>query len=571
MNYILPNMKINETDFCVVDVETTGLSARNNRIIEIGIVRVANLKIFDQFHTLLNPGRQIPFYITQFTGITNDDVYDAPYFEDIAQEIEDFLSGSVIAAHNLPFDMSFMRREFSALGKQIPNEYSLCTLKLARKMFPALRSKSLSSVCRHLNLRSAGEHRALSDAKVTARALIKMIKQLQNANGIEFIDQLLSYQSMPRETPLRVKLNKKLEEDFAALPDAPGIYSFLNSKNEIIYIGKAKSLKSRIKSYLSPAASGKTKKIVKQASRMKIEITNTELTALLAEAQSIKLIQPKHNTQLKGYGSKYFLRINTTEEFPSIQISNSFDFDGNDYFGLFGTKKKADALLQLIHKTFMLRECDNNELKKGRACFLAEIERCTAPCVNQDKQPYYDELEKLYEFMFGKNQFAVTRLLNKMKVYSSQLKFEKASEIKDLLDMILAQTFKSSILREPVNSANVLFEITEGVNKDFVLLMSGKIYIKKYAIDEKDTFESALEDYFDGTINVNSLPDEEDLEKMKIILNWLMKNRQKTRACYLKDYSTKQELFSNIQNYTFDDKAQLISTFDIKDFISVIS
>src|SRR5690606_24840110 len=108
-------------------------------------------------------------------------------------------------------------------------------------------------------------------------------------------------------------------------------------------------------------------------------------------------------------------------------------------------------------------------------------------------------------------------------------KYEKAAEVKSLIDMILNQTHKSSLLSEPVNKANVLFEINEGYQKDYVLMLEGKIYIKEYALKEKDNFEDAVDDYFEHTINLNNIPNDEDLEKMKITLNWIIKNRNKIR------------------------------------------
>jgi excinuclease UvrABC nuclease subunit len=272
---------------------------------------------------------------------------------------------------------------------------------------------------------------------------------------------------------------------------------------------------------------------------------------------------------LKDYGNKYFLRLTTTHKFPSLEISNHFDFDGNDYFGLFITKKKALVVHEMISKTFAIRECSDEEFKKGKSCFLAEIERCTAPCVNKDKSVYSEELEKVYEFLFGKNQFALNRLINKMKEYSHKQKYEKAAEVKELIDMILAQTHKASLLAEPVNSAQVLFEINEPYAKDYVLMISGKIFIKKYAINDKDYFEIALDDYYSSTINLDSLPTEEDLEKLKITLNWLIKNRNKVRIFYLKDYTNKEHLYSHLSSFGTYSNPPEASTFDIKNFIAV--
>ncbi len=567
MNDNISTLPVEEADFCIVDVETTGLSPRVNGVIEIGLVKVSNLKIVDRFHSLVNPGKDIPYFITQLTGITNDDVFDAPFFEDIADEVSEFISGNILTAHNFTFDNSFLKKEFHYCGKEYANNPNLCTLKLSRRLYPMLKSKSLGAVCNHLKLKNTGEHRALGDAEVTAKLLIKLIKELKSKHNINIVEELLNFQYTPANLQAQIPIKKKLGEDVSVLPDAPGIYYFLNSRGDVIYIGKAKSLKNRVKSYFLPTSPRKAKKIVKQASRLKIEITNSELTALLMEAELIKIINPRHNTMLKWYGNKYFLRITSSHHFPALEVTNYFDFDGNDYFGLFISKKKALSVHEMISKTFSIRECGDDEFGKGRKCFLAEIERCTAPCVNKDKSIYFEELEKVYEFLYGKNQFAVTRLINKMKEYSDKQKYEKAADVKSLIDMILSQTHKSSLLAEPVNSANVLFEVTERNCRDYILMISGKIFVKKYAIHDKDYFEEALDDFYEGTINLKAMPDDEDLEKMKITLNWIVKNRNKVRTFYLKDYRNKQDLYSHLSSFgTFSNPPEA-STFDIKNFL----
>ncbi len=563
----VPSIPVEETEFSVLDVETTGLSARSNHVIEIGIVKVKNLKIAGKFHSLVNPGCKIPYFITQFTGITDEDISDAPFFSELVDKIENVIGDSVISAHNLSFDNSFLKYEFFRTGREPLSNHKICTLKLARRLYPSLKSKSLSSVTQYLRLKNSNAHRALADAEVTARALIKMIKKLKKDEGIETLDELYSYQSRVTSKG-RAKIKKSLNNDVSSLPNAPGIYYFLNKKNEIIYVGKAKSLGERIKTYFAPTASKKAKKIIRQASKLKTEITNSELTALLTEAETIKLINPKHNSQLKKYGNKYFIRVNKNHKYPKLEISNHFDFDGNDYFGLFISRKRADKVMEMIDKTFAIRECTDKEFAKKKKCFLADIERCTAPCVKKKDPEYDDELEKVYEFLNGKNQTALNRLLNKMKDYSSTQKYEKAAEVKELVDLILAQTHKSSLLSEPVNSANVLFEISESFSKDYLLLISGKPFIKTYIHSKDGLFEEAIDDYFSGNINLQIIPTEEDLEKMKISLNWLIKNRNKVRIFYLKDYCSKEELYSTISRFSKFNDSPDVTFYDINHLVN---
>jgi len=544
----LPSTLLNEAEFSVLDVETTGLSARNNRVIEIGIVKVKNLKVVDKYTTMINPGCDIPYFITQFTGISNGAVVHSPNFNDVAEKIEEFIDNSIISGHNLSFDEGFLRYEFIRNGFEPLSNLNVCTLKLARKVFPTLKSKSLASVTAHLGIKNRDSHRALSDAEATAQILIKLIKILSKEKEIETLQQLIEYESSIISSNLNLKLSKDMSESLYSLPDAPGVYYFLNKKNEIIYIGKAKSLKDRVKSYFASTATGKTKRIVKQAAQIKTEITNSELTALLLEAESIKLINPKHNSQLKKYGNKYFVRVSKTHKYPKAEITTKFDFDGDDYFGLFISRRKAEVVLDIIDKSFSLRECDEKEFKKRTRCFLADIERCTAPCVKDNDPDYFDELEKVYEFLAGGNQSALDRMLFKMKDYAAKEKYEKAAETKQVIDLMLSQTHKSSLLAEPINKANVCFEISEGMNKDYVLLLEGKYFIKKNSKSGKDIFEEALIDYYSQTSRIDINPTEEDLEKMKISLNWLTKHRNKVRIFYLKDYDSVDELYNAISS-----------------------
>jgi len=569
MNYEeILSLPIDKASFCVLDVETTGLSPQYNNIIEVGIVRVKNLKIVEKYHSLINPGREIPAFITGFTGISNDDVYDAPFFDDIADDVIEFIGNDVVTGHNLPFDNSFLKREFKYCGREELKNPNLCTLRVAKRIFPLLKSKSLGAVSSFLKIKNSSYHRALGDAETTAKILIKMAKHVKKNLGFETLSELINIQYAAASRIDGANLKSKILSEFDSLPDAPGVYYFLNSKGKIIYIGKAKSLRERVHSYFSQTAPRKAKKIVKSASKLKIELTNSELTALLKEAESIKTKNPRLNTQLKRYGNKYFLRVNTTHKFPDLEISNHFDFDGNDYFGLFGTKKKALSMFEMINKTFAIRECTDKDFAKNKRCFLADIDRCLAPCENKDTEKYLGELEKVYEFMYGKNQFALNRMINKMKDYSTKQKFENAQEVKEIIDLILSQTHKTSLLAEPVNRANVLFEINETFTRDYVLLLSGKIYVKKQSMKEKDFFEEAIDDYFAQTIHTDMLPNEEDLEKMKITLNWLIKNRNKVRCFYLKEFKNKEELYRKLTSQSTRYNLPEVTVFDLKTLAS---
>lgn len=329
-----------------------------------------------------------------------------------------------------------------------------------------------------------------------------------------------------------------LLKDLNILPDIPGVYFFKDSAGKITYIGKAKSLRKRIKSHFSINAVRKSKKITKGAAYLQYETTNSELTALLTEAELIKVHRPRLNVLLKYYGNNYFIKIDCGNIFERISVARNFDFDGCDYFGPINRRDSADLLLEMIDRAFQLRQCSEKQYLKHKTCYLPNLERCLAPCIaNADLQYmgcYKNELLKVYDFLAGKSSYAIDRLHNKMKHLSERERFEEAATVRDSLNLLLTQTNKTAIISEPLNKAELLIEIHSGGRKDCILMLSGKIYIKSHLIPEKVTFQKALENYRNGTIYKNFRVTLKDLERMKIALAWLINNKTSINIHYLR-------------------------------------
>ncbi|MGK9367670.1 exonuclease domain-containing protein [Melioribacter sp. Ez-97] len=541
----LTEIKLDKAEYCVFDFETTGVSARNERVIEIGIVKIRNKKIIDTFSSYINPGRQIPPFITQLTGITDDDVAQAPYFEDVYNDILNFFGDAVLVAHNLKFDYSFLKYECLKTGLEIPENPAICTLQLAKRIYPELPSKALGSLTRHLKIRHKKVHTGLGDAMATAKILIKMFDRLTEEHHVESVSDLIRFQRLANAQSYRI-IKKSLADDYVKIPDTPGIYFFKDKKDEIVYIGKAKSLKKRLSNYFVNNAPRKTKKIVTKADKIDFLGTNSELTALLAEAELIKKHKPAFNKLLKKYSRNYFIRVTSREDYPVVEVTTKFDFDGNDYYGPYPNRDIAGLIKEIIDKTFKLRECRDKEFSKKKKCYLYDIKRCTAPCVNDDRKEYEKELEIVHEFLSGKNQSALDRLLQKMKALSEDKKFEEAAEIRDIINLIFKQLHKAAILNEPVNKAKTLIEITGADKNDYILLLEGKIVIRNFISESDKYFDEILKDYFDGTVELFKEITEKDLERLKITLNWLIKNRSKIKIHNLSRINSYNELASNL-------------------------
>ena len=346
----IENLPISETEFAVLDFETTGVSGNKNRVIEIGIVHVKNLEIVDSYQTFINPGLLVPYYITRITGITDADLYDAPYFEDITSEVLEFIGDSILVAHNLPFDQSFLKNEFKRADTFLPTLNGLCTLKLARKMYPELKSKSLGNLVKHFGILHKDVHRALGDAMVTAKLLIKMITQLKEDQNISMLNELLAFQSVtPIKANLRI-IKKKLSIDFSNAPSSPGVYLFKDGKGKIVYIGKAKIIKKRVANYFSNTAARKAKQIVRKASNLEYIQTNSELSALILESELIKKHKPPMNTMLKKYPQQFFIRVKLSHDYPNLSSVSKIEFDGNDYFGPYSNRETSKNLIEIVNK-----------------------------------------------------------------------------------------------------------------------------------------------------------------------------------------------------------------------------
>lgn len=169
-----------EMEWVVVDVETTGGSpAYGHRVIEVAAVHVVGGEIVDEYSTLVNPRRSIPRMITSLTGIANDAVADAPFFEEIAERIGDTLEGRVFVGHNAAFDWGFLRSEMERCTGRTLTGRRLCTLRIARRLLPHLPSRSLGALADYFDVRMDAHHRALDDAMATARLLLIFMDRLR--------------------------------------------------------------------------------------------------------------------------------------------------------------------------------------------------------------------------------------------------------------------------------------------------------------------------------------------------------------------------------------------------------
>ena len=276
--------------YAIVDIETTGGYADNHRITELAIYHHDGTRITDRFHTLLNPGRRIPHFITGLTGITTQMVEGAPTFEEVADEVFSWLKDRIFVAHNAHFDFSFLKKEFESVNINWQTK-KLCTVRLSRKIIPGLESYSLGRLAESLGISIPDRHRAGGDAHATAKIFDILLKRDNTGVIVKALKRNSGETILPPNLP---------KEDFDKLPAKAGVYYFLDSHGKVIYVGKALNIKKRIAGHFTgEAREWNRSNIRNEIHNITYELTGSELIALILESQEIRRIWPKYNLAQK--------------------------------------------------------------------------------------------------------------------------------------------------------------------------------------------------------------------------------------------------------------------------------
>lgn len=178
-----------EENFTVLDLETTGGRPEQNGIMEIGLMKIRNRSLGEQFSTLVNPGYPIPPFVQKITGITHEMLVDAPPFGEIAGFVSDFLDCDILVLHNSPFDLQFLNYHFEKLGMARSANPILCTVKLGERLFPEAPNRRLETLAAYLQIPMEARHRAPSDVDATAKIFIECLERLQK-EGVTTLAQL---------------------------------------------------------------------------------------------------------------------------------------------------------------------------------------------------------------------------------------------------------------------------------------------------------------------------------------------------------------------------------------------
>ncbi|BBK78317.1 MULTISPECIES: excinuclease ABC subunit UvrC [Clostridium] len=281
------------------------------------------------------------------------------------------------------------------------------------------------------------------------------------------------------------------------LPDKPGVYLMKNSLGEIIYVGKAKVLKNRVRQYFqnSKNHSEKVKAMVKNIAEFEYIVTDSEMEALILECNLIKKHSPKYNISLKDDKFYPFIKITTNEDFPRVFITRNFAKDGNKYFGPYPNAGAVHETIKLIRKIFPLRTCKKLIFENGkhtRPCLNYHIKKCNAPCEGHiSKDEYKRMIDEIIDVLSGRDKSLINKLKNDMQEASMNLEFEKAASFRDKILAIESIAEKQKVFKSQDNDEDFIniYKDEKDCAVQVFFLRDGKVTGRENFILENSAYE----------------------------------------------------------------------------------
>ena len=331
-------------------------------------------------------------------------------------------------------------------------------------------------------------------------------------------------------------MNNEINEKLKSLPDKSGIYIMRNSSGEIIYVGKAKNLKNRVRSYFkSHNHAPKVRSMVSNVETFEYIITDNELEALVLENNLIKENMPKYNILLKDDKTYPFLKVTVNEDFPRFVMSRRVEKDGSLYFGPYQSSADLKQLINLLREIYCLRPC-SVEIKDGhferRACLYHQLGKCKGACNGSITTADYRVLvDKAISFVNGNTEDATEDLISQMQTASADFDFEKAAQCRDRIKAIEAINEKQKIVtpKGADSDAIALYNANNTACVQIFFIRSGKIVGREHYFfcdtdgvpDNEILFEFLRSYYEDATFIPGSIYTECEIEDTQVMEQWI--------------------------------------------------
>ena len=368
-----------------VDLETTGATASQDRITEIGIILVDDTGV-QEWSSLVNPETRISGFIESLTGISNEMVAEAPRFCDLASRVYKMLEGRIFVAHNARFDYAFLKQSF--LREEIDfSAKTLCTVKLSRRLYPGHPKHNLDTLIERHGLRVSGRHRALADAQLIYQFWEKIQATIPQETIQSAVKALLGRPSTPTHIDLTM---------IDGLPESPGVYLFYGENDLPLYVGKSVNIRQRVMSHFTAdVTSAKEMSLSQQVRRIEHIKTGGEIGALLKEAALVKKLQPTHNRQLRRNNELCSIQLKDSSEGLEVHVAYAGELDfaiTSNLYGLFKNKREAfKALTEIAEEHSLCKAIIGLEkVKSGSPCFGRQLKKCRGACIGDEPRLAHD-------------------------------------------------------------------------------------------------------------------------------------------------------------------------------------
>jgi DNA polymerase-3 subunit epsilon len=505
-----------DTTFVVLDLETTGLQPGRDRITEVGAVKVRGGDVLGELRTFVHPGRPIPPAITAVTGITDAMVRDAPPIGAVVPILREFLGPAVLVAHNARFDLSFLRAAWTATGAGDYDPVVVDTARLGRRLLrDEVRNCRLETLARHLRARTMPEHRALTDARATVDVLHGLIERA-GALGAVTLEDL---RDLSRSTSDKAFRRIDLVRD---APSVCGVYRFLDPRDEVLYVGKATDLRSRLRTYFGQDRRRRVADLVRETARVTWTPTATLLEAEVREVREIHAHRPRYNRRSKQPEAAVHVAI-TREAFPRLSVVRSPGTGHRRTLGPIGSRSGAQHLVDALQEAYSLRTC-TTRLRRAQdhpACVLKDLGRCGAPCDGSQSVADYEAVVGEVEAVWDDPTELLRRLRARMVAFGREGRFERAGEVRSRMHAT-ARAVHAARARDTLAAVDELVVRREGgAGCEVVVVRRGRLagsHVLERGCSDHDVVTWAAHAALDPC---DGPPARDDAEEVGLVLDWL--------------------------------------------------
>jgi DNA polymerase-3 subunit epsilon len=413
--------------FVTVDIETTGCRPGTSSILEIGAARIRHGAIVDTFTTLVRPTEPIPAVVERLTGITEAMVSRAPSVADAVSRFAAFAENAVIVAHNHRFDLGFLDFEAErALGAPFPRPV-LDTLCLARRLHPEITRNNLRELARFYDVSTVPNHRALPDALATAEILVCMLPELQ-AEGIVTAGDTARLCGIAECSDLAAKLPLATH-----MPPGPGVYLFRGEYGSVIYVGRARDLRSKVRSHFyaadvvtdSPAALAESVEYIECVSQLDAEIL---------EARLRYRYRPDFNRNTTNPRTPIFIHLDTASPYPTVQVTKR-RYRTGETLGPLTSQWAATTVADTLSRVYGLRRCRRTVADcRAYRCRLRELGTCDGPALfSEGVEAYRSRVDRCLQVLRGDDSQFRSHLQTMRDRSARGEEYEQAAYYRDAL------------------------------------------------------------------------------------------------------------------------------------------